>query len=405
MHRSFLQPLSQLREYSPFYAALDIRENEWLAMRTLSVWTEFQFARNAHKQFDNTLVEGLVVLEGRTYTAESGYRYGFNGKEKDDEGMGGGGQTYDYGFRIYNPSLARFLSVDPLVNLFSFYSPYHYAGNSAIACSDKDGCEPELEIQYWNAMATDVVINNSNMTSFTINGYRVIEAVIEHMGVVHYAYAYFNKETRLDYWESFIPEGLTSTEGMSFDINNESFFLFQENPNPFLYATSYTTYMNGYGFGEGSDDGAMRGHFYGEEGWNNGGKQVLFGTIGVILSGGTLAAAEIGIGALLWETGGLALSVDDITMGIYADGKTSFLTDKLHISTGVLEKLKFAGDVTNFVSGLYSALKSSADALEFAAKNGGISNEEIEVLEGTKLMMDQLKVIMGGADLLKSEDK
>lgn len=28
--------------------------------------------------------------------------------------MGGGGSTYDYGFRIYNRSIAKFLSVDPL---------------------------------------------------------------------------------------------------------------------------------------------------------------------------------------------------------------------------------------------------------------------------------------------------
>jgi RHS repeat-associated protein len=365
MHQPILQPLPLLRVYSPFGA----------------------------------------VLEGRVWSAESGYRYGFNGKEKDDEGMGGGGQTYDYGFRIYNPNLGRFLSVDPLVNLFSFYSPYHYAGNSAISCADKDGCEPELKIQYWNVMATDVVINSSNMTSFTVDGYRVIEAAIEHMGVVHYAYAYFNKETRNDYWESFIPAGLMSTEGMSFDINNESFFHFQENPNPFLYATSYTTYVCGYGFGEGSDDGAMRGHFYGEEGWNNGGKQVLFGTIGIIFSGGTLAAGGMSASAIGYELVGMTLSVDDITMGLYSDGKNSFLTDKFNIPTDVLEKLKFAGDAYNLLSGLYTALKTSADALELAAANGGISQSEIDLLETTKIAMDEIKVIMGGHDLLEPESK
>ncbi len=42
-----------------------------------------------------------------------GYRYGFNGKENDNEVKGTGAQ-YDYGFRIYDPRLGRFLSVDPL---------------------------------------------------------------------------------------------------------------------------------------------------------------------------------------------------------------------------------------------------------------------------------------------------
>jgi RHS repeat-associated protein len=106
MHQPILQPLPLLRVYSPFG----------------------------------------VVLEGRTYTSESDYRYGFNGKEIDDEGMGGGGQTYDYGFRIYNPGLAKFLSVDPLSASYPWYSPYHYAGNCPILFIDLDGAEPFLPI-------------------------------------------------------------------------------------------------------------------------------------------------------------------------------------------------------------------------------------------------------------------
>ncbi len=41
------------------------------------------------------------------------YRYGFNGKESDDEIKGEGNQQ-DYGMRIYDTRLGRFLSVDPL---------------------------------------------------------------------------------------------------------------------------------------------------------------------------------------------------------------------------------------------------------------------------------------------------
>lgn len=51
-------------------------------------------------------------MPGRSFTGES-YRFGFNGKEKDDEGMGGGGSTYDYGFRIYNPQLGKFPTTPP----------------------------------------------------------------------------------------------------------------------------------------------------------------------------------------------------------------------------------------------------------------------------------------------------
>lgn len=72
---------------------------------------------------------------------EVGYGFAFNGKEKDNDGMGGGGSTYDYGFRIYNPNLGRFLSVDPLTKSYPFYTPYQFAGNKPIWAIDLDGLE------------------------------------------------------------------------------------------------------------------------------------------------------------------------------------------------------------------------------------------------------------------------
>jgi RHS repeat-associated protein len=72
----------------------------------------------------------------------STYRYGFNGKEKDDE-VSGGGNDYDYGARIYNPRLGRFLSIDPLASDYPFYSPYLFAGNKPIMAVDIDGLEAD----------------------------------------------------------------------------------------------------------------------------------------------------------------------------------------------------------------------------------------------------------------------
>ncbi|WMJ73356.1 RHS repeat-associated core domain-containing protein [Cytophagaceae bacterium ABcell3] len=69
------------------------------------------------------------------------YRYGYNGKELDTEGMGGGGATYDYGFRIYNPQIGKFLSVDPLMAYFPMLTPYQYASNTPIKSIDLDGLE------------------------------------------------------------------------------------------------------------------------------------------------------------------------------------------------------------------------------------------------------------------------
>ena len=51
------------------------------------------------------------------YTASSAanYRYGFNGKEQDPEVKGPDNQ-YDYGMRMYDPRVGRFLSVDHCKN-------------------------------------------------------------------------------------------------------------------------------------------------------------------------------------------------------------------------------------------------------------------------------------------------
>jgi RHS repeat-associated protein len=68
------------------------------------------------------------------------YRFGFNGKEEDDKVKGEGNQ-YDYGFRIYDPRVSRFLSVDPLTQEYPWYTPYQYASNSPIANIDLDGLE------------------------------------------------------------------------------------------------------------------------------------------------------------------------------------------------------------------------------------------------------------------------
>lgn len=72
------------------------------------------------------------------------YRYGFNGKERDQNGEWGNQTHYDYGFRIYNPGIARFLSVDPLSPKYPWYTPYQFAGNKPTWAIDVDGLEEAL---------------------------------------------------------------------------------------------------------------------------------------------------------------------------------------------------------------------------------------------------------------------
>ena len=79
-----------------------------------------------------------------TGSSDEGYRYGFNGKEKDNDMDG---NNYDYGMRIYNPQLGRFLSLDPLFKGYPWNSPYSYAENDVIRSVDIDGGEQKIVIE------------------------------------------------------------------------------------------------------------------------------------------------------------------------------------------------------------------------------------------------------------------
>jgi RHS repeat-associated protein len=80
-----------------------------------------------------------MLMPGRSYSAGA-YRYGFNGKENDNEVKGTGNQQ-DYGMRIYDPRIGRFLSVDPVSAEFPWITPYAFAENDVIKNVDLDGLE------------------------------------------------------------------------------------------------------------------------------------------------------------------------------------------------------------------------------------------------------------------------
>lgn len=85
---------------------------------------------------------GMVMPNRKTPAAgNSAYRYGFNGKENDDEPLGDDNEQ-DYGMRIYDPRVGRFLSVDPIAREYPWYTPYQFAGNMPVKFIDLDGLEP-----------------------------------------------------------------------------------------------------------------------------------------------------------------------------------------------------------------------------------------------------------------------
>lgn len=77
-----------------------------------------------------------MEIPGKTFS--SGYRYGFNGKEKDNE-LKGAGNSVDYGARFYDPRLGKWWSVDPMRQIYGAVSPYHFGGNNPVNILDADG--------------------------------------------------------------------------------------------------------------------------------------------------------------------------------------------------------------------------------------------------------------------------
>jgi len=79
-----------------------------------------------------------MLMPGRHFSAETGYRYGFNGKENDNEVKGEGNQVA-YENRIYDPRLGRWYSLDPLQKKYPNESNYCFVSNNPIIYLDKDG--------------------------------------------------------------------------------------------------------------------------------------------------------------------------------------------------------------------------------------------------------------------------
>ncbi len=78
-----------------------------------------------------------MLVPGRTGNSPA-YRYGFNGKEKDDE-LKGIGNSYDFGARMLDPRVGRWFKIDPLSQKYPYDSPYIFSGNSPISIMDPDG--------------------------------------------------------------------------------------------------------------------------------------------------------------------------------------------------------------------------------------------------------------------------
>lgn len=81
-----------------------------------------------------------MIMPNRTGTqgTSDDYRYGFQGKEADDE-IKGTKNSYDFGARLYDSRVGRWFARDPKQPKYPGWSPYNFVMNSPLSAIDPDG--------------------------------------------------------------------------------------------------------------------------------------------------------------------------------------------------------------------------------------------------------------------------
>ena len=142
-----------------------------------------------------------MIEPGRQYAQRmlGSYRYGFNGKEQDNEVKGVGDQI-DYGARVYDPRIGKFLSIDPLSEKFPWYTPYQFAGNKPILNTDLDGLEELVYLVTLSNGQTRISLQSKKIHTDGLFGWKwtqspISERYVFEVGGLTY-YIGFKGETR-----------------------------------------------------------------------------------------------------------------------------------------------------------------------------------------------------------------
>ncbi|MEX1192873.1 MAG: RHS repeat-associated core domain-containing protein, partial [Brumimicrobium sp.] len=104
-----------------------------------------------------------MQMPGRSHQTDA-YRYGFNGMEKDDE-VKGESNSLDFGARIYDPRVGRWLSRDKLEGKKPYLTPYQGFKNNPVIFTDPDGNDEYLTTIIKLKDGTTQIIENDKRIS------------------------------------------------------------------------------------------------------------------------------------------------------------------------------------------------------------------------------------------------
>jgi RHS repeat-associated protein len=160
---------------------------------------------------------GMGIKEREWKDSTFSYRFGFQGQEGDDE-VSGKGNSYAFKYRIHDPRLGRFLSVDPLSKSYPWNSPYAFSENCLISCVELEGLEKYRIVGRRFAPRgsfenTQFESKADDRTKFSVADYKKVKARI-HMQIT-LDFDAFTTKKEID------SEKTTGKSGYKYDIDNQ----------------------------------------------------------------------------------------------------------------------------------------------------------------------------------------
>lgn len=205
-----------------------------------------------------------MQMSARTFTntdaifSDEGHRYGFQGQEKDDE-VKGKGNSVNYSYRMHDPRIGRFFSIDPLAPSYPWNSPYAFSENRVIASIELEGLEAinlnsneTMNSPFNSQQEMNKLGNNTtpwiDLIKMNANGRDVLNASRRIFGGVHVQSIENGQgQLNLDYYSSIVsklPKGMESGEdllklfknGLNIFTNNETSFTTYNDKEGLLFA-------------------------------------------------------------------------------------------------------------------------------------------------------------------------
>jgi RHS repeat-associated protein len=133
-----------------------------------------------------------MEMPGRSFSVED-YRYGFNGKENQDELMANN-NSQDFGARMYDARVGRWWGMDPLAKSYANLSPYSAFADSPIFIKDPNGKEnviylTDLDLQNPQlapAKRDEIICNLKEIAAdaneqYARNGINIIVSILDYI--------------------------------------------------------------------------------------------------------------------------------------------------------------------------------------------------------------------------------